>query len=43
MSEFESRFDAEVRRLEVINGMLGRQTRSSEEKDQIVAESLARV
>lgn len=44
MSEFESRFDPEVReirRLEVINGALGRRSWSSEEKGRIVAESMA--
>lgn len=43
MSEFESRCDPEVRevrRLEVINGALGRRSWSSEEKGRIVAESM---
>ena len=44
MSEFESRLDPEVRevrRLEVINGALGRRRWSSEEKGRLVAESMA--
>ena len=44
MSEFESRCDTEVRevrRLEVINGALGRRSWSSEAKGRIVAESMA--
>lgn len=44
MSEFESRFDPEVRevrRLEVINGVLGRRSWSLEEKGRLVAESMA--